>query len=152
MGRIVTIPLRNIAIPLGDADFDIVTIGSSADYRGILHMLSLTSDASAEQFLDLAVVTRSGAGTGGTGITEATVDQGNTRTPSFTANHSVTTPGSVVSTLFPYQWSMRIEMLFIPTPEVRPVISVSSWIAIHCATAIGTGPTRWSGYVVIEEY
>jgi hypothetical protein len=151
MGRIVTIPIRNVTITASDADFDIVSIGSSADYRGILHMLSLTSNAAAEQFLDLALVTRSTGGSGGTGITEAPVDQGNTRTPSFTAVHSNTTPGTLGNTLFPYLWSMRNELLMIPTPEIRPVISVSSWVALHCATSI-TGSIKVNGYVVIEEY
>lgn len=150
MGRIVTIPLRDVTIPASDADFDVVSIGSDANNRGILHMLSLTSNADAEQFIDLSLVTRSGAGSGGTAITEAPVDQGNTRTPSFTANHSVTTPGTLVNTLFPWQWSMRGELLFIPTPEIRPVISVSSWLALHCASSI-TGTIKINGFVVIEE-
>lgn len=151
MGRIVTIPIRKGAITTGNASFDVLAIGSSADYRGILHMVSLTSNASLEQFLDLAWVVRSSAGSGGSTITEAPIDQGNTRTPSFTANRNVTTPGALVNTLFPYLWSMRNELLFIPTPEIRPVISVSSWLALHCATSI-TGTPDISGFAVIEEY
>ncbi len=150
MGRIVTIPLRDVTLTTGAA-FDIFSVGTSADYRGILHMLSLTSNAAAEQFLDLALVTRSTAGSGGTAITEVPVDQGNTRTPSFTAVYNNTTPGTLGNTLFPWQWSMRNELLFIPTPELRPVVSVSSWLALHCASSI-TGTIKLNGFAVFEEF
>ena len=67
------------------------------------------------------------------------------------ASHSTTAPGTLVNTLFPWQWSMRNELLFIPTPELRPVISVSSWLALHCATSI-TGTIKVNGFALVEEF
>jgi hypothetical protein len=112
-------------------------------------MLSLTSNATAEQFLNLALVRRSTSGTG-TGITEVQDDQGNARTPSFTGKHSIATPGTLVSTGIGWQWSMRNELLYIPTPECREVISESGIIALNCATSI-TGSIQINGFLKIEE-
>lgn len=150
MGRMVTIPIRAITLPNSDADFDILQIATSASFRGALHMLSLTTDAAAEQFLDLAIVRRSSAGTG-TDITEVQDDQGNPRAPSFTAKHTIAAPGTLVSTGIPWFWGLRTELLYIPTPECREVISESSYLCLHCATAV-TGTIKLSGFMKIEEF
>ena len=150
MGRMVTIPLRDVTITTSDADFDILQVVASSSYRGALHMLSLSSNAAAEQFLNLAIVRRSTSGTG-TAITEIADDQGNSRTPSFTAVHSVAAPGTLSSTGPSWQWSMRNELLYIPTPECREIISESGILCLHCATSI-TGTIKVNGFMKLEEF
>ena len=150
MGRMVTIPFRFITLTTADADFDILEIGASATFRGALHMLSLTSDAAAEQFLDLSLVRRSTSGTG-TAITEVQDDQGNARTPSFTGKHSIVTPGTLITSGIPFLWGMRNELLYIPTPECREIVSESGFLALHCATSV-TGTIHLSGFAKIEEF
>lgn len=150
MGRMVTIPIRNVALLTGDADFDILQVAANANYRGALHMLSLSSSAAAEQFLDVALVRRSTSGTG-TGITEVADDQGNTRTPSFTAQHTIAAPGTLVSTGPNWRWSQRNELLYIPTPECREIISESGILCLHCATS-ATGTIYLNGFLKLEEF
>jgi hypothetical protein len=150
MGRMLTLPIRNINILAGDASFDILQIGTGSGVRGVLHMLSLTSAAAAEQFLDLSLVRRSSAGTG-TDLTEFQDDQGNSRTPAIVGIAMVAAPGTLVSSGAAWQWSMRNELLYIPTPECREVISESSWLCLHCATSI-TGTIPVSGFAKIEEF
>jgi hypothetical protein len=150
MGRMVTIPIRNVTILASDADHDIWEIACSASFRGALHMMSLTSNAAAEQFLDLSLVRRSTSGTG-TAITEIQDDQGNARTPSFTAKHTIAAPGTLVSSGIAWQWGMRNELLYIPTPECREIISESGIIALNCLTSI-TGSIKVSGFIKVEEF
>lgn len=152
MGRMITVPLRDVTLTTGDADFDILQIEANANYRLALHMLSLSTNAAAEQFLNLALVRRSTAGTG-TSITEVADDQGNARAPSITAVHSVATPGTLSSTGPAWQWSMRNELLYIPTPECREIISESGRLCLNCVTASGiTGTIKINGFMKLEEF
>ena len=150
MGRMVTIPLRDVTLTTSDADFDILQVVASSTFRGALHLMSLTTNAAAEQFVNVAIVRRSTSGTG-TAITEVADDQGNSRTPSFTAVHSVAAPGTLSVTGPAWQWSMRNELLYIPTPECREIISESGILCVHCATSI-TGTIKLNGFLKIEEF
>lgn len=151
MGRRVSLPIRAVTLTASDSDFDIIQFGSSSGRRCIVHALSLTTDQSTAQYLDVALIIRSGAGSGGSAITEAAIDQGDSATPATTANYNVTTPGSVTRTLFPYYWNITQELLLIPTPEMRAVISESSFFALHCGTSI-TGTVKANGYFIVEEW
>lgn len=151
MGRMITIPLRFVATPTADADFDILVVSANSSFRGALHMLSLTSNAADEEFLNLALVRRSGAGSGGTAVTEIQDDQGNTRAPSFTATHMVTTVGTLVSTGPSWVWGQKSELLYLPTPECREIISESGFFALNCLTSIASAKTL-SGFMKIEEF
>jgi hypothetical protein len=151
MGRMITIPIRNVAMPTGDADFDILEVVMGANFRGALHMLSLSTNDTTGQVLNLALVRRSTTGSGGTAITEVADDQGNARTPDPAASRFVTTPGTLASTGAPWQWNTRNELLYIPTPECREVISEGGRLCLHCATAV-TGTVNLSGFMKIEDF
>jgi hypothetical protein len=150
MGRMITVPIRHVTMPTSDADFDILQLTANSSYRLALHMLSLSSNVGSDTFLDLAIVRRSTTGTG-TAITEVTDDQGNARTPSVTAVHSIAAPGTLSSTHLCWQWSMRNELLYIPTPECREIITENGTISLHCATSIGN-TIQISGFVKLEEF
>lgn len=151
MGRRVSLPIRAITVTASDADMDILQFGSSSGRRCIVHALTLTTDQSTAQYLDTCIVIRSTAGSGGSAITEAAIDQGDSATPATTANYNVTTPGTLSRTLWPYYWNITQEYLFIPTPEMRIIISESSFLALHTATAI-TGTVKASGTFIVEEW
>lgn len=150
MGRMITVPLRKITLTASDADFDILQLAANSSFRLALHMMSFTTNIATEQFADLALVRRSTTGTG-TDITEVTDDQGNTRTPSLTAKHSVAAPGTIITTGESWIWGMRNELLFIPTPECRPIISESGILCLHCATSL-SGTILLSGFAKLEEF
>ena len=151
MGRMINIPLRGVSTPTGDADWDVFMVATGTSFRGALHMLSLTATTTTEEFVDLALIRRAGAGSGGNAITEVAADQGNSRTPDFTATSMVTTTGATPSVLIAWQWGQRNELLYIPTPECREILSESSFLAINCTTSLGSART-WSGFLKIEEF
>lgn len=151
MGRMINIPIRAVSTPTSNSDWDVFMVATGTGFRGALHMLSLTSDATAEEMVNLALIRRAGAGSGGNAITEVAADQGNSRTPDFTATSMVTTPGATPSVLLAWRWTQRSELLYIPTPECREIISESSFFALNCATSL-TSARSWSGFLKIEEF
>lgn len=150
MGRRVSLPIRAITLS-SDSDMDILQFGAAATRRCIVHAMTLTTDQSTAQYLDTCIVTRSTAGSGGSAITEAAIDGGDSATPSTTANYNVTTPGTIGRTLWPYYWNITQEYLFLPTPEMRIIISESAFWALHLATAV-SGTVKVSGTVIVEEW
>jgi hypothetical protein len=146
----ITVPIRKIAMPTSDADWDILQLAANSSFRLALHMISLTSDAATEEFLDLALVRRSTSGTG-TDITEVQDDQGNNRTPSITAKHTIATPGTLSSTGISWLWGQRSELIYIPTPECREVVSESGILCLHCATSLSQ-TKNLSGFFKLEEF
>ena len=151
MGRTYAMPLPAVTITTGDSTVDWIELGTSSAKRAALHMISLTTNASAEQFVDLRLVTRSTAGSSGTGITEVALDGGNTIASTITGFYLRTTQGTLTDTLLTWQWSMRGEFLFIPTPELRPVVSESKWLCLACGTSV-TGTILLSGFALVEEF
>lgn len=154
MGRMINIPIRAVATPTSNTDWDVFMVATGTSFRGALHMLSLTSDATTEELMDLALIRRTAAGSGGNSIIEIAADEGNNRTPDFTATSMVTTPGAVPSppeVLLAWRWTQRSELLYIPTPECREVISESSFFALNCVTSL-TSARSWSGFLKIEEF
>lgn len=151
MGRMINIPLRAVSTPTSDADWDVFMIATGANFRGSLHMISLTATTATEEMVDLALIRRTSAGSGGNAITEVAADQGNSRTPDFTATSMVPTVGTSPTVLIAWQWGQRGELLYIPTPECREVMSASSFLALNCTTSLASART-WSGFIKIEEF
>ena len=150
MGRMITIPVRAITLTTSDADFDILQVVASSTFRGAVHMLFLSTDAVSNSRADIAIVRRSTSGTG-TAITEIADDQGNSRTPSFTAVHSVAAPGTLTVTGPSFQWNLLNDLLYIPPPECREIMVESGILCVHCATSL-TGTIKCNGFMKIEEY
>ena len=63
----------------------------------------------------------------------------------------VTTPGTIGDIIKGWQWSQQGELLYLPTPEMREVLSVSSFLCLHLQTAVG-GTRTWSGWICWEEF
>ena len=155
MGRMINIPIRAVSTPTSNSDWDVFMVATGSSFRGALHMLSLTSNVSAEDMVDLALMRRSGAGSAGNSIIEIAADEGNSRTPDFTATSMVTTVGAAASppeVLLAWRWTQRGELLYIPTPECREVIAESSYFALNCVTSLGSPGPEWSGFLKIEEF
>lgn len=151
VARVYYAPLVGINVTTS-ADQDIWELTPPAtDRKVILHGFSLTSTTTSDERVSLRLVRRSTAGSGGTGVTEVKSDPDNGTAPGAALVSLATTPGTLGDVLAGWQWSQLGELLFLPTPEIRPCVAAGGHrLALHLGTAVGSART-WSGYVVWEE-
>ena len=148
-GRMYTLPLDAISVT-NDADQDIWELSNSSAKQVILHGFSLTSSYTTDERARLRLVRRTASGSGGSAGTILAADQGNAIASIVTAEVLNTTPGTTTNILKGWQWSQQGELLYLPTPEMREVISVSSFLCLNLQVALG-GTRTWSGWVTWEE-
>ncbi len=148
-GRLYIAPLDAISVT-NDADQDIWEIASSSGKQVILHGFSLTSAYTTDERARLRLIRRTASGSGGGTATILALDQGNAVAATAVVETLNTTPGTGSNILKGFQWSQQGELLYLPTPEMRPVISVSSWLCLNLQIALG-GTRTWSGWVTWEE-
>lgn len=149
MGRMYTVALDNLSVT-NDADQDIWELVNAAGKQCILHGFSLTSAQTSDERARLRLVRRSTTGSGGSAATEEPLDEGNTVSPNAAVNVLVTTPGTASHYLKTWRWSQQNELLYLPTPEMRPIVAASGRLALNLQTALG-GTRNWDGWVVWEE-
>jgi len=149
MARIYTVPLDAISVT-NDADQDIWEITASAGKIVILHAFSLTSSHTVDERLRLRLMRRTTNGTGGSAATEVAHDAGNGVAATAAVVTLATTPGSAGAIMHGFQWSQQGELLYLPTPEMRPVVAASGILALNLNSATG-GTRTWSGYVSWSE-
>lgn len=133
-----------------DADQDIFELTAPSSKRVILHGFSLTSSYTTDERARLRLLQRTTAGSGGSAATEVAADDGNDTAATAALVTLNTTPGTAGDILGGWQWSQQGELLFLPTPEMRPVVAKSARIALNLNTALG-GTRTWSGWVCWEE-
>lgn len=150
-GRLYTQPLDAISVT-NDGDQDIWGLGTASTKQAILHGFSLTSTTaqSTDEPVRLRLIRRTAVGSGGSAGTNVAVDQGNAVAASVTSRLLDTTPGTGSTILNGWEWSQKGELLYLPTPEMRDVLSVSSFLCLNLQTAMG-GTRTWSGWVRWEE-
>lgn len=148
-GRMYTLPLDAIIVT-NDADQDIWELSNSSAKQVILHGFSLTSSYTTDERARLRLVRRTASGSGGSSGTILAEDQGNGIASAVTAEILNTTPGTTSNILKGWQWSQQGELLYLPTPDMRPVLSVSSFLCLNLQVALG-GTRTWSGWVEWEE-
>jgi hypothetical protein len=148
-GRLYTLPLDAISVTT-DADQDIWELSNSSAKQVILHGFSLTSSHTTDERARLRLVRRTASGSGGSAGTILALDQGNALASIVTAEVLNTAPGTTSNILKGWQWSQQGELLYLPTPEMRPVLSVSSFLCLNLQVALG-GTRTWSGWVTWEE-
>lgn len=149
-GRIYSVPLDAISVTT-DADQDIFGIGSNSAKQVILHGFSLSSSYTTDERARLRLIRRTAVGSGGSAATSIAADQGNAIAATATVRTLDTTPGTGASILNGWQWSQQGELLYLPTPELRDVISVSSFLCLNLQVAL-VGTRTWSGWVRWEEF
>ena len=148
-GRLYVIPLDGITVT-NDADQDIWELVNASGVLCYLHAFSLTSTTTSDERVRLRLVRRSTTGSGGSGSTEVPVEDGNTMTAQAALSTLVTTPGTIGDIIKGWQWNQQGELLYLPTPEMRPSISSGGRLCLNLQTAVASDRT-WSGYVVWEE-
>ena len=145
MGQII---YQQIDVTLAsDATQDIWSLMAPAGNKLVLHGWELTSTATSASVIDINLHFISAVGTGGATATEVAADNGDDGTLYGTVRTEDTTPGTPSGALMSYQWEQLGPVGHVFTPEMRPVIDVSTGIALTCNTA--ATPTI-SGYICWE--
>ena len=146
MGRIVYV---QIDVTLAsDATQDIWSLMAPAGNKLVLHGWELSSSAVAASVLDLNLHFISAVGSAGATATEVNADNGDDATIVGSVRTEDTNPGTPSGALMSYKWEQLGPLGIIFTPEMRPVIDVSTGLALTCNTA--ATPTL-SGWVCWEE-
>jgi hypothetical protein len=90
------------------------------------------------------------SGSGGAAATEAKADNGDDGTIVGVVETLNTTPGTDGAVLQTFQWEQLGPLGVIYTPEMRPVIDVSTFLKLNLETALGA-TTVWDGWLCWEE-
>lgn len=146
MGRMVIAPINSITIG-ADATQDLWSLMAAATNKLLLHGWEVSSDSIAAALLELTLLRLSAVGSAGAGATAVKLD---TDDGAITGTCRVgdTTPGTPGDILAGFQWEQLGPLGMIYTPEMRPVIEVSTGIALVCNTA---DAFEMSGWVCWEE-
>jgi len=148
-GRYYQVPLVSLSVT-NDADQDIWEMVAPSTGPVVIHGFSLTSSTTTDERVSLRLVRRSTTGSGGAASTEVPIQDTNTMAAVAALSTLVTTPGTIGDIMAGWLWSQQGELLYLPTPEIRPDIVASGRIALNLQTAVGSTRT-WSGWVAWEE-
>ena len=113
-----------------------------------MHSFEIYSDAIAAAALNLRLLLRTTDGTGGTGQTEVPADPAN-QTATAALTTLVTAPGTAGSIFCEYHWEQMGPLIYLPTPEMRITLDVSTRIALNLQT--NPASVTFSGWVCWEE-
>jgi len=146
MGRMVMAPINSITIG-ADATQDLWSLMAAATNKLVLHGWEITSNAIAATLLEVTLLRLSAVGSVGAAATAVKLD---TDDGAITGSARVgdTTPGTPGDILAGYQWEQLGPLGMVYTPEMRPVIEVSTGIALVCNTAAAF---EMSGWICWEE-
>jgi len=146
MGRMVIAPINSITIG-ADATQDLWSLMAAATNKLILHGWEISSDAVAATLLEMTLLRLSAVGSAGAVATAVKLDTDDGAITGV-ARVGDTTPGTPGDVLAGFQWEQLGPLGMIYTPEMRPVIEVSTGIALVCNTA---DAFEMSGWICWEE-
>ena len=146
MGRMVQAPINSITVG-ADATQDLWSLMAAATNKLILHGWEISSDSITAALLEVTLLRLSATGSGGNAETEVMLDTDDGAITGIVRTAD-TTPGTPGDVLAGYQWEQLGPLGMIYTPEMRPVIEVSTGIALVCNTA---DAFEMSGWVCWEE-
>ena len=146
MGRMVVAPLNSVTIG-ADATQDLWSLYAASTNKLILHGWEITSDAVAATLLEVTLMRGSAVGSGGAALTEVKLDIDDGAITGI-ARAGDTTPGTPGDILMGFQWEQLGPLGMVYTPEMRPVLEVSTGIALVCNTA---DAFEMSGWICWEE-
>ena len=146
MGRMVQAPINSITIG-ADATQDLWSLMAAATNKIILHGWEITSDSLTAVLMEVTLKRLSAVGSVGAAVTEVKLD---TDDGAITGSVRVgdTTPGTPGDILAGFQWEQLGPLGIIYTPEMRPIIEVSTGIALVANTA---DAFEMGGWVCWEE-
>jgi len=148
MGRIVYCPLVNLSVT-NDADQDIWELAAPAGNKLVLHGWEVTSAKTSAEIVRLRLLfgTATGNGSAATEVVSNNDDAGTIDGVVKTLN---TTPGTDGAVLQTFEWEQLGPLGIIYTPEMRPIVNVSTFIKLNLETAL-SATTSWDGWLCWEE-
>ena len=146
MGRMVIAPFRSVTIG-SDATQDLWSLMAAATNKLILHGWEITSNSITAVMMELSLLRLSAVGSEGAVATAVKLDTDDGAITGV-ARAGDTTPGTPGDVLAGFAWEQLGPLGMIYTPEMRPVIEVSTGIALVCDTA---DAFEMSGWVCWEE-
>lgn len=141
-------PFSGISVT-NDADQNIWAITAGANNKVIIHGFELYSAATTAEVLVMQL-RREDAAAAGTSVTESPLDEDDSAATATMITLDTTpdaTPGAVLAA---FQWEQLGPLIYLPTPEMRPIVQESGIIVLHLGTALGA-TTSMSGFVIWEE-
>ena len=148
MSRIYTQPFDNLSVT-NDSTQDIFQITAAAGHVVKLHHFGLYSATTTDERVRLIPQRVTGAGSGGSAMTEALTDLGDAAQDAAVVTLN-TTPGTTTTPLLAWYWSQLAPLVYLPTPEDRIVIPPSGIVVLNLATAVAS-TRNWSGFLTWEE-
>lgn len=149
MGRIVYCPLPKLSVT-NDADQDIWELAAPAGNKLRLLGWEVSSAKTAAEIISLRLLFGTVSGSGGAGGVEVNADNGDDATIIGVVETLNTTPGTDGGIIQTYQWEQLGPLGHVYTPEMAPVVDVSTFIKLNLETALG-GTTVWDGWLCWEE-
>jgi hypothetical protein len=142
----VIAPFRSVTIG-SDATQDLWSLMAAATNKLILHGWEITSNSITAVMMELSLLRLSAVGSEGAVATAVKLDTDDGAITGV-ARTGDTTPGTPGDVLAGFAWEQLGPLGMIYTPEMRPVIEVSTGIALVCDTA---DAFEMSGWVCWEE-
>ncbi len=140
----------NAILVTNDSDQNIFVLTAGGSSPLTLHEFFLTSAAIVAENLSLQLRRETTAGAGG-GVTEATLADGNTTTPTATMVTLDLSPGTPGDILPCFEWEQLGPLHYQPTPKAMITVDAGNRIALHLGTALAATIVM-SGYVIWEEH
>jgi len=146
MGRMVIAPINSATIG-SDATQDLWSVMAAATNKLVIHGWEISSDSIAAVLLECTLMRLSAVGSVGAVTTAVKLDEDDGAITGI-ARVGDTTPGTPGDIMAGFQWEQLGPLGMIYTPEMRPVIEVSTGIALVCNTA---DAFEMSGWICWEE-
>lgn len=148
MSKVIYTPLSALSVT-NDADQDIWELASPATHKIALHGWELTSAEMSAESVRLRLLRGTASGSGGGTGTEVLREPDDSPITGVVETLN-TTPGTDGDVLQEWVWEQLGPIGQVYTPEMRPVIDVSSWLKLNLATAVASTRT-WYGWLCWEE-
>lgn len=150
MGRIVYCPLPKLSVT-NDADQDIWELAAPSGNKLRLLGWEVTSASLVAEALSLRLLFGTASGSAGsTTPIEVNADNGDDATIVGVVETLNTTPGTDGGVIQTFQWEQLGPLGMVYTPEMAPVVDVSTYIKLNLETALG-GTTIMDGWLCWEE-
>jgi hypothetical protein len=153
MGMLYTASFSSVAVT---AQQDFFEYTAPSDAIVVLHWIELTqsTEVGDAQEEGLAILFKRGAtttGSGGSTVTPAPTEFGFAAAGGVAkANNTTKATAGTIVTLYSSNWNVRTPFLWLPTPELRLVLSPSQRFTVELATTPADSITM-SGTMYLEE-
>jgi hypothetical protein len=137
--------------PSTEVPCDAIVLATGAGAPATIYEVKLSQmTVTTSEILSLKLHRGTG-GSGGTGATEVPLDSGDTTTPDSTVVYKQTTQSTEANLIDAFNWNIIQEFIWLPVPELRPTILISSQFVLELETDPSVTLTM-SGSIKWEEH